>query len=393
MKLDVLFNELDANDISVFCDMLSYVSPKILDVEKTEDKAILEIRDGSEDEVSSKVEELRSMINSSEMRAKKKVQTKILEDHYENEPLNTAPIFEDLIKNGAVTEMGEGAYMYSGIFLDVFRYFNRKVEEYGRENWPEIKEFEAPVLTKVNTYTRGLYFENFPHHIMFQTTLNNDISVLDEFSKHGVADGEIFKNIVKPDLVLRHAACVPVYPMLEDKVFTPDELPVTTMISGKCFRNEGHNILEMARVNEFYMKEYVFVGTQEQVQENLEKGRQLWEYWINLFGLKCRIETANDSFFASNYSKLKIFQMLGDSKRELRILHPSSGTECAASSTNVHRTHFTKAHNIKVGDTYCMSGCIAFGIERLTYSLLCQKGLDPSKWDEASRKEVFGEDA
>ena len=228
---------------------------------------------------------------------------------------------------------------------------------------------------------------------MFQTTLNNDISVLDEFSKHGVSDGEIFKNIVKPDLVLRHAACVPVYPMLEDKVLTPDELPVTTMISGKCFRNEGHNVLEMARVNEFYMKEYVFVGTQEQVQENLEKGRQLWEYWVNLFGLKCRIETANDSFFASNYSKLKIFQMLGDSKRELRILLPASGTECAASSTNVHRTHFTKAHNIKTGDTYCMSGCIAFGIERLTYSLLCQKGLNPSEWDEASRKEVFGENA
>ena len=70
-------------------------------------------------------------------------------------------------------------------------------------------------------------------------------------------------------------------------------------------------MFELARLKEFHMKEYVFVGTQEQILENLEKGSGLWRYWIERFGLKCKVETANDSFFASNYSKLKIFQMLG----------------------------------------------------------------------------------
>ncbi len=390
MTINFSYEGLNPEETAVFCDMTSYISTDILGVDKKKDHVELEINDGAEKIVEGKLEELKEMICSSEMKMKDRVKTKILEDHTSNTPINTAPVFEELEKTGSIVKITDGVFMYTGIFQRVFNYFERKIEAFARENWPDIPEYSTPVLFPIDIYECGLYFENFPHHIMFQTILENDIAVMEEFSKNGTKDGKIFEKTKTPELVLRHAACVPIYPMLESQSFTTEELPKPFMISGKCFRNEGHNVFELARLKEFHMKEYVFVGTQEQILENLEKGSGLWRYWIERFGLKCKVETANDSFFASNYSKLKIFQMLGDSKRELRVDLPASGVECAVSSSNVHRTHFSKSHNIKTDNSYCMTGCIAFGIERLSYSLLCQKGIDPEKWDEDTRKEIIG---
>lgn len=92
----------------------------------------------------------------------------------------------------------------------------------------------------------------------------------------------------------------------------------------------------------------------------------------------------------SNYKKLKIFQILGDSKQEFRVYIPDGDFFCAVSSSNVHRTHFTKTYNIHNDNSFCQSSCFAFGIERLSYALLSQKGVDIDKWDEATRKEIFG---
>ena len=37
---------------------------------------------------------------------------------------------------------------------------------------------------------------------------------------------------------------------------------------------------------------------------------------------------------------------------------------------------------------FAYTACFAFGVERLTYALLCQKGLDVSKWDEKTVQEL-----
>ena len=60
---------------------------------------------------------------------------------------------------------------------------------------------------------------------MFQTILENDIAVMEEFSKNGTKDGKIFEKTKTPELVLRHVACVPIYLMLELQSFTTEELP------------------------------------------------------------------------------------------------------------------------------------------------------------------------
>ena len=67
--------------------------------------------------------------------------------------------------------------------------------------------------------------------------------------------------------------------------------------------------------------------------------------------------------------------------------HPNK--EIAAASANFHRTHFSKPYNIRLDNgNFAYTACFAFGVERLTYALLCQKGLDVSKWDEKTVQEL-----
>lgn len=384
-------SEINASDVNVFTDMLAYVSEYIFKITRENGRVLLDIEDTKEDEVLDKIAQLRKTMELDEVKKGREVTTKVLVDKRSNIPLNTDNIFSKLVESGSVVKMTDGAYAYTGLFLQVYRYFCRKIDEFGKKHFNGIQEFEESVLYPVKEYETGHYFESFPHHIMFQTTMKSDAELLERFSKNGTNDSTIFSNdnMKRPENVVRHAACVPIYPMLKD-AYIPADSPKYYLISGKCFRNEGANVYELARLNEFYMKEFVCIGTLEQTLDMIKSARALWEEWIDTFNLNCTIETANDSFFASNYKKLKIFQILGDSKQEFRVYIPDGDFFCAVSSSNVHRTHFTKTYNIHNDNSFCQSSCFAFGIERLSYALLSQKGVDIDKWDEATRKEIFG---
>lgn len=384
-------SEINASDVNVFTDMLAYVSEYIFKITRENGRVLLDIEDTKEDEVLDKIAQLRKTMELDEVKKGREVTTKVLVDKRSNVPLNTDNIFSKLVESGSVVKMTDGAYAYTGLFLQVYRYFCRKIDEFGKKHFNGIQEFEESVLYPVKEYETGHYFESFPHHIMFQTTMKSDAELLERFSKNGTNDSTIFSNdnMKRPENVVRHAACVPIYPMLKD-AYIPADSPKYYLISGECFRNEGANVYELARLNEFYMKEFVCIGTLEQTLDMIKSARALWEEWIDTFNLNCTIETANDSFFASNYKKLKIFQILGDSKQEFRVYIPDGDFFCAVSSSNVHRTHFTKTYNIHNDNSFCQSSCFAFGVERLSYALLSQKGVDIDKWDEATRKEIFG---
>lgn len=379
-------------DFRVYADMLSYVSPYITNIVKKDSSVEISYDSDYESEVFPKIDYLKSILKSDELRKNKKVTIKVLEDFRSNEVINHDNIFEKMIEEKIVIESCDGVYAYSGIFLKVFKYFCNKINEFGYKNYENIIEVEAPVLYPVEEYERGGYFESFPHYISFQATLCNDISIIEEYSKKGSSSGNLLNYIQQPENVLRHAACVPVYPFLKDKEIDAEK-PICVMVSGKCFRNEGKNCFELARLKEFFMKEYVFIGTSAQALEGIQKATELWKYWIDTFSFNGTIETANDSFFANNYKKLKIFQILGDSKKEFRLWLPGSNSFSAVSSANIHRTHFTKTYNIKSNNenAFCQSSCFAFGVERLAYALLSQKGLEPAKWDEKTRNEIFKE--
>lgn len=381
------FEKEKDSDFSVICDMLSYISPDIQKIEVKERVVKVHFNDSKEVEVREKVAKLIDMIHDGRINDKE-AEIKTVSDYTDRTALNTEPIFDELVSSGTVTEICKGVYAYSGIFLKIFRYFDKKIREFAFKTFEGIKEYEFPVLYPINNFEKGRYFETFPHYIMFQTVMKNDIDVLDRFAAEGSKATGIFSEMKEPTNVLRNAACVPVYSIFENTI-VDEESPASFLVAGKCFRNEADNVFELARLNEFYMLEYVFLGTPDQCAKKIKEGENLWEFWADTFFLNAKVDTANDSFFASNYKKLKLFQMLGDSKREFKWQLPARNTYIACASANLHRTHFSKPYTLKSSTgAYCYTSCFAFGIERLTYALLCQKGIDPSKWDKSTYDEI-----
>ena len=386
-KYDI--SDIAAQDMECFRDMTAYVSSYIISIDKTENgEMYFNITDGHADEVRRKLDILKNSLSESKYDCS--VEEKVFFSTADHQTLNNASIYEELLGREDIIKITDGVYAYGGLFLKVYNYFSEYFSKAAREMFvSELLEYKVPVLYPAKEYERGKYFENFPHHIMFQTLIKNDIEVLERFAEKSMDNGKLLEEMQVPKNVLRHAACVPVYKWNENTV-RKYESSKKYLISGKCFRNEDKNVCELLRLNEFYMKEIVFIGKPAQVAENLEYSRQhLWFELIDKFGLVAEVKSANDSFFASNYKKLRLFQKLGESKFEFRMYIPARDTTLAVGSSNLHRTHFTMEYGIRTPEEYCHSGCIAYGIDRLAYAFLCQKGLDIDKWDEYSRNEII----
>lgn len=389
LKYDI--SSISAENIECFKEMITYASPYVNKTEGIENgEIILSVTDGKADEVASKLDILKKSMTESAMKCD--IEEKVIFSSMDKPVINTESVYEQLLERKDVVKITDGVYAYGGLFLKVFNYFSKRFSDFAYELCGnDIERYTIPVLYPASEYERGKYFENFPHHIMFQTLIKNDIEVLDKFAKNKMNNGELLKEMRVPKNVLRHAACVPIYQWNEntERIY---EKPKCYLIDGKCFRNEDKNVFELSRLNEFYMKEVVVIGTQPQVADLIGRSRQLWINLIEEFGLAGEIKSANDSFFASNYLKLKLFQQLGESKYEFRLLIPARGNTIASGSSNLHRTHFTMEYNIRTPESFCHSGCTAIGFDRMAFAFLSQKGLDTDKWDEYSRKEILGED-
>lgn len=376
-----------------FCDMITYISEYIQKTELSEDKSYIYIycEDQYVDKVQQGISQLEEMMNKKLLGNEDGIDIQTIKDYSDRSTLCKEDIFQQMINSGMVYSLAEGSYAYSGTFLKVFKYFERKVEEYGLSCFEErgIEEQYVPALFSVDGYDEGGYFETFPHHIMFESVMKSDINVLSEFSETGWNNGSVFKNIKNPDCVLRTATCAPVYKHLKNTVIGENSVK-TYLVSGKCFRNEGANVKNLSRLKEFYMTEYVFIGNAKHISECMLKAKEIWEYWMEVFNLNCKVETATDSFFANNYKKLKMFQLLGQSKQEFKLYIPGENQYISCGSANYHRTHFTKRYHICEGDENKLanSACFGLGIDRLAYALLSQKGLDITKWDEKTIREV-----
>lgn len=390
-KLTYNIAELSDSDKEFFCDMLSYISEHINDIEKQNDKVSIFYDGISKDQLIEKVVVLKQMTGIDKSKENKKVEIELIEDRTSKETINTINVFDEMLSNGQIRQMSEGSYLYAGLYLKIYQYFDRKIEEFARENFEDnnLDEMIVPCLTSIEEYEEGGYFETFPQYIIFSTYMKNNIEIIDRFAKNGIGDGSILNEMTIPNDLLRTATCAPLYPYLKNKIIK-ENIADCYLMSGKCFRNEGKNVEELSRLKEFYMKEYVFVGSPNSVNDGIEKSYALWDYWMDTFDINCKIETANDSFFASNYKKLRLFQKLGNAKREFKWLIPSTGKYISCSSANFHRTHFTKTYNIKLenSNTYCHTNCFAFGVERLAYAFLSQKGLDINRWDKKTIDEI-----
>jgi seryl-tRNA synthetase len=191
------------------------------------------------------------------------------------------------------------------------------------------------------------------------------------------------------DVVLAPAACYPLYPVVAKRGPLAETGGLFDLYS-YCFRHEPSK--DPARMQMFRMREYVRIGTPDEVTQFratwLDRGREL----IAQLQLPFDLDVANDPFFGRAARMLAASQR--DQKLKFELLVPINSQEkpTACLSFNYHQDHFGALWGIKTatGDV-AHTACVGFGMERVALALFRHHGLDVDAWPQAVRTILWGE--
>ncbi len=180
------------------------------------------------------------------------------------------------------------------------------------------------------------------------------------------------------------AACYPLYPIAAAR----GPIPVGGWvfdIEADCFRREPSEQLD--RMQSFRMREFVKLGTAEEIVEFREQHMAGAGQIAMDLGLPVTMEVASDPFFGRVGQIKAVSQRQQALKFELLVPYYSGATPTACMSFNYHRDHFGNVWNLKAAaDSVAHTGCVAFGMDRLTVALFAVHGLDIAQWPAKTRR-------
>jgi seryl-tRNA synthetase len=180
------------------------------------------------------------------------------------------------------------------------------------------------------------------------------------------------------DVVLSPAACYPVYPLVASRGHVPAS-GLKFDVACDCFRREPSKMLD--RLQSFRMREYVCIGTPEQIQDFRARWLNRAESFAGQLGLNYRIDQASDPFFGRGGKLMAMSQVEQALKFELLVPVHSEEEPTACMSFNYHRDHFGATWNICDTSGQTMhTGCVAFGIDRLALALFATHGVEFAEW-------------
>jgi len=239
-----------------------------------------------------------------------------------------------------------------------------------------------PVMSRSQLETSG-YLKSFPNLLGCVCCLEGSDreirAAADRFS-----EGEPWTDALKAaDLILTPASCYPIYPIAAARGAAPASGYVFD-VGCDCFRREPSRDLD--RMQSFRMREFVRIGSAEQViafrQVWLETAQDL----AGCLGLTYTVDIANDPFFGRTGPLLAALQRDQNLKFELLAPVISDTKLTACMSFNYHQDHFGQTWGISLPDGQpAHTGCVAFGMDRLAVAMFARHGLEPASWPETVR--------
>ena len=368
---------------------LAYVDESIIDAKVTTDAITLHLRTALDAEAQKTLENKVQKVVTSMAKGAFKLKVEVLED-YSNKPIpyNLDPTPE-LIARGELSQEGPGMYTVGPLVTKLIDFFESKFLELADSF--NAKPYRFPTLISAKQLDRVNYFHAFPHSLTFATHLREDLDVIENFAEHAhcdehglVAPEDSFDQI---EALLSPAVCYHLYFALADKPLPNGKLIATAV--GSCFRYEAINLISLERMWNFTMREVIFVGPKEFVLDNRELARQRMRKTFEEIGLAYGVESANDPFFIGEFRKQAAFQSAFQLKYEIRAKLPFKNSSLAVGSYNYHQDFFGRHMNITLPDgSPTHTGCVAFGLERITYAFLAQYGFDMNKWPKVVKDAV-----
>jgi seryl-tRNA synthetase len=248
---------------------------------------------------------------------------------------------------------------------------------------PDTEVLRFPPVTNRAHIEKSGYLHSFPHLLGAVCCLHGGESEI-RAAISGAESKEWVAKTTPTDLVLTPAACYPLYPLVASRG------PIAASglvfdVASDCFRHEPSQ--EIDRFQSFRMREFVCMGTPDQVinfrEDWLARGQKL----ADLLGLPHTVEAASDPFFGRTGKMLAMSQIEQSAKFELLIpVRPGEGPT-ACMSFNYHKDHFGAKWGLRTeADEVAHTGCTAFGIDRLALALFSTHGLDLATWPARTRE-------
>ena len=294
--------------------------------------------------------------------------------------LHTQGVQESLIAALFRPMDADGIYARTGEYESVVEGLSRFITRH-REPNTEVLRF-PPVMSRRHLERAG-YLKSFPNLLGCVCALHGtDADILSAVERFQCG-GDWTPSASATDLVLTPASCYPVYPLVAER----GPIPAGGLrfdVACDCFRREPSR--EIDRLQSFRMREYVCIGSPEEVgafrKRWIERGMRM----AAALGLSHTVDQASDPFFGRTGQVMAISQIQQSLKFELLIPLRSSERPTACMSFNCHRDHFGEVWGLRTeAGEVCHTACAAFGMDRLAVALFWTHGVDIMGWPSGVR--------
>ncbi len=292
-----------------------------------------------------------------------------------------------LFAKGLLIETGvDGLYARGGVFEDVVARFDALITSFGGSDGAEVIRF-PPGMNKALLEKAG-YMKGFPQLAgtvhSFEGNDKQHAELLDKQAR-----GEDWTALQHAtDIVLTPAACYPLYPIVARRGALPENGGIFD-IQSYCFRHEPSQ--ESTRMQMFRMREYVRVGSPEEVTEFRATWFERAGKLMTLLGVPFHLDVANDPFFGRAGKILASSQRDQKLKFEMLVPIEDEANPTACLSFNYHQDHFGALWGIKRADgEVAHTACVGFGMERVVLALFKHHGLDTAAWPSSVREALWG---
>jgi seryl-tRNA synthetase len=278
-------------------------------------------------------------------------------------------------------EMGvDGVYARTAHYLAALEGLDAYVT---RQREPEVEVLRFPPVMSRKQLEKSGYLKSFPSLLGCVCALHGSESTIRSAVDRHESGGDWTSSLGASDLVLSPAACYPVYPIVAER----GRLPAGGLqfdIAADVFRHEPSRSLD--RLQSFRMREFVRIGSPEEIVAFRERWMQKAPLLADELGLPYAMDIASDPFFGRVGQMMAVSQRQQALKFELLVPYYSGATPTACMSFNYHREHFGKVWGIRdAQDELAHTSCVAFGIDRLTVALFAIHGLDFKRWPSTAR--------
>ncbi len=292
----------------------------------------------------------------------------------------------ELIGAGYLIESGvPGVYGRGDAFERVRLGFDAMVTAASETEAPEHMVF-PPLLPRRQMEDVG-YLKSFPHLACTVFAFEGDEEAAAEQEDRAERHEDWSEHQEMTDLVLKPAACYPVYPAIAARGALAAGGVMVDAGGTYVFRHEPSG--DPARLQAFHQREIVRIGEPETVVAWRNRWRDRAVELLRSVGLDAASDVASDPFFGRSGRLLARSQRAQELKFE--ILVPIAGPEpTAVASFNYHQDHFSAVYGIEMdaADRTAHTACLGFGLERITLALVREHGFDQDRWPTAVRGEL-----